>query len=174
MLPSILGDFIQGIDPNHMKTNFFSGKVSLQGVSLNPAIVKTLNLPVRIVYSHIGSLNLKIPWMQRLKQPIEVDLNDLQVVLEATSTMEDFDVVQERIKFLDALTQECRAQLRALNQDKKKNEDSMDYYKVLILDNLQVDIIYYLLLQYKLANYQEHPHPFRGPEERVRVRCDPR
>lgn len=138
MLPSILGDFIQGIDKNHMKTNFFSGKVSLQGVSLNPAIVKTLNLPVKIVYSNIGNLNVKIPWIQRLKQPIEIELDDLQVVLEATSSMEDFDVISERVKFLDNLTEQCRNKLRALNQDKKKEETSSDYYKILILDNLQV------------------------------------
>ena len=139
VLPSILGDFIQGIDKNHMKTNFFSGKVTLQGVSLNPGILKSLNLPTKIKYSNIGKLELKIPWVQRLKQPIEVYLEDLLVILEANSSLDDADIVEERIKFLDALTKECRNKLRTLNQDASKEGSSMDYYKVLILDNLQVN-----------------------------------
>ena len=138
ILPSILGDFIQGIDKNHMKTNFFSGKVTLQGVSLNPGILKSLNLPTKMVYSNIGKLELKIPWVQRLKQPIEVYLEDLFVILEPNSNLDDFNIIQERIKFLDALTKECRNKLRNLNQDAQKEGGSMDYYKVLILDNLQV------------------------------------
>jgi vacuolar protein sorting-associated protein 13A/C len=143
ILPSILGDFIQGIDKNHMKTNFLSGKVTLQGVSLNPAIVKSLNLPTKMIYSSIGKFEIKIPWLQRLKQPIEIYLEDLFVILEPTSTLEDFDIVEERIKFLEALTKECRNQLRNLNQDgSKEAASSMDYYKVLILDNMQVKKIF--------------------------------
>lgn len=138
ILPSILGDFIQGIDKNHMKTNLLSGKVSLQGVSLNPAILKTLNLPSKIIYSNIGKFEIKIPWLQRLKQPMEIYLEDLFVILEPTSSVDDFDIVEERIKFLNALTKECRNKLKNLNQDPNKEGSSMDYYKILILDNLQV------------------------------------
>ena len=141
ILPNILGDFIQGIDKNHMKTNFLSGKVSLQGVSINPAILKTLNIPSTIQYSNIGTFEVKIPWLQRLKQPIEIYLEDLLVVLESASAMEDIDIVQERIKFIDALTKECRNKLRSLQADASQ-ASSMDYYKVLILDNLQVRDLY--------------------------------
>jgi len=139
VLPSILGDFISGIDKNHMKTNFLSGKVSLQGVSLNPAIVQNMNLPLKIVYSNIGQLEMKIPWLQRMKQPMELYLEDLLVILEQDSTVGDFNIIDERVKFLDALLKECKNKLATLNKDLKKEESSMDYYKVLILDNLQVD-----------------------------------
>lgn len=138
ILPSILGDFIKGIDKNHMKTNLLSGKVTLQGVSLNPALLKMLNLPAKILYSTIGKFEVKIPWLQRLKQPIEVYLEDLFVILEPLSSLDDFDIVTERVKFLDILTKECRNKLRTLNQDGQKEGGSMDYYKVLILDNMQV------------------------------------
>ena len=139
VLPSILGDFIQGIDRNHMKTNLLSGKVSLEGVSLNPAIIKSLNLPLNIVYSNIGCLKIKIPWLQRLKQPMEIYLEDLFVVLEQNNSSDYFDIVTDRVKFLDRLSQEIRNKLRKLNTSASKEEgSSLDYYKALILDNLQV------------------------------------
>ena len=147
ILPSILGDFIQGIDKNHMKTNLLSGKVTLQGVSLNPAILKMLNLPTKILYSTIGKFEVKIPWLQRLKQPIEVYLEDLFVILEPVSTLDDFDIVAERVKFLEMLTKECRNQLRNLNQDAQKEGGSMDYYKVLILDNMQVSCLTFIIFE---------------------------
>jgi len=139
VLPSILGDFIQGIDRNHMKTNLLAGKVSLEGVSLNPAIIKSLNLPLNIVYSNIGCLKIKIPWLQRLKQPMEIYLEDLFVVLEQNNSSDYFDIVTDRVKFLDRLSQEIRNKLRKLNTSASKEEgSSLDYYKALILDNLQV------------------------------------
>jgi len=138
VLPSILGDFIVGIDKNHMKTNLLSGKVSLEGVTLNPAIVKSLNLPVKIVFSNIGKLEIIIPWLQRLKKPMEIYLEDLFVVLEPNDSSDYFDIVTERVKFLDALLLEIRTKLKKLNADTQKEESSMDYYKMLILDNLQV------------------------------------
>jgi len=141
VLPSILGDFVLGIDKNHMKTNFLSGKVSLEGVSLNPAIVKSLNLPVKIVYSNIGQFEIKIPWLQRLKQPTEIFLDDLFVLLEPNTSKDYFDIVNDRVKFLDALLQEIRNKLKKMNTNAPKEESSLDYYKVLILDNLQVNFM---------------------------------
>ena len=143
ILPSILGDFIKGIDKSHMKTNLLSGKVTLQGVSLNPTLLKMLNLPAKILFSTIGKFEVKIPWLQRLKQPIEVYLEDLFVVLEPVSALDDLDIVAERIKFLDILTKECRNKLRTFNQDAQKEGGSIDYYKVLILDNMQVSCFIY-------------------------------
>jgi Vacuolar protein sorting-associated protein len=139
ILPSILGDFIQGIDKNHMRTNFFSGKVSLQGVTLNPNLLKPLGVPVKIIYSDIGKLEVKIPWLKRLKEPIEVYLEDLLLLLEPTQNMDDFDIVEERIKFLDGLTEECTIKLKGIHKETAEQEGgSLAYYKILILDNLQV------------------------------------
>jgi hypothetical protein len=155
ILPSILGDFIQGIDKNHMRTNFFSGKVSLQGVSLNPNLLKPLGIPVKIKYSDIGKLEVKIPWLKRLKEPIEVYLEDLSILLEQTPSMEDFDILEERIKFLEGLTQECAAKLRGANADGTDKEGgSLAYYKILILDNLQVFSAIFIL---SLAQNQKYP-----------------
>jgi N-terminal region of Chorein or VPS13 len=58
VLPSLLGNYISGIDKNNMRTNFFSGKVSLEKVFLNPNLLNSLQIPVKIVYSDIGKLEL--------------------------------------------------------------------------------------------------------------------
>ena len=141
MLPSMLGDYILGIDSDHMKTDFFSGKVSLQGLAINPAIVKSFNLPFKIVYSNISTLNVKIPWMQRLKKPTKIDIDNVQVVLESATLTDSIDVFKERLRFLSILTEECRAKLRALNQENKKNETTIDHCKTLIFDNFQVKLL---------------------------------
>jgi N-terminal region of Chorein or VPS13 len=154
ILPSILGSFISGIDKNHMRSNFFSGKVSLQGVSLNPNLLKPLGIPVKIRYSDIGKLEVKIPWLKRLKEPIEVYLEDLSILLESMNSMEDFDIVEQRIKFLEGLEEECSAKLKGLNKEAAESDGgSLEYYKILILDNLQVSNI---LLPYTLAENKEY------------------
>jgi Vacuolar protein sorting-associated protein len=155
ILPSILGDFIQGLDKHHMKTSFFSGKVTLQNISLNPNLLKPLGVPVKISFSEIGKLEVKIPWTKRMKEPTELYLEDLFVLLEPTPTMEDYDIVKERIKFIDKLIQECRNKLRAIHKDTAQEGGSLSYYKILILDNLQVKGN--ILLIYFVAYHQEYP-----------------
>jgi hypothetical protein len=79
--------------------------------------------------------------MKRLKEPIEIYLEDLLVLLETTSSLGEFDIVEERIKFLDGLTEECTIKLRSLHQETAEKEGgSIAYYKVLILDNIQVSM----------------------------------
>ena len=90
-----------------MKTSLFSGTVALEGVSLNPKVLKSLDLPIRMEHSKIGKLEVKIPWMKRLKEPTEVFLEDLLVLIAPLEGMKDIDIVKERIKFLDSLMQEC-------------------------------------------------------------------
>lgn len=145
VLPSLLGNFISGIDKNNMRTKFFSGKVSLEKVFLNPNLLKSLQIPVKIVFSDIGKLELKIPWMKRLKEPIEIYLEDVCVLLEAVESMEDYDIVSERISFLDRLTEQIMTKVKSLDESAKNKEGgSLSYYKVLILDNFQVKSSFFL------------------------------
>jgi Vacuolar protein sorting-associated protein len=140
MLPSILGDYILGIDKKKIRTSFFSGRVSLKEVTLNPELLEHLNLPIRHVFSHIGNLEVKIPWMKKMKEPLEISLENMLLLLEPTDSMPDYNIIEERLKFLDNLTKECLNKLALIDQTKKKKKkrSSMSYYKALILDNLKV------------------------------------
>jgi len=139
VLPSLLGDFVQGIDKNNMKTEFFSGKVSITGITINPALLKSLDAPIKITFSDVGKLEAKIPWMKKFKEPTEIYLEDLLVLLEPLESLEDFDIIEERIKFLDKLKEECAAKLKSIDKDSsKQDEGSMSQYKGLIVDNLMV------------------------------------
>lgn len=139
VLPSLLGNFISGIDKNNMRTSFFSGKVSLEKVFLNPNLLKSLQIPVKIVFSDIGKLELKIPWMKRLKEPIEIYLEDVCILLESVESMEDFDIAAERVRFLERLTEQISEKIKTIDESSQSKEGgSLSYYKVLILDNFQV------------------------------------
>jgi Vacuolar protein sorting-associated protein len=138
LLPSILGDFIQGIDKKRIRTNFFTGKISLKEVSLNPDLVAHLGYPIRHVYSFIGNLEVRIPWVKKLKEPIEIVLDDLFLLVEPTEKMDDFDIIEERIKFLNKLTKECITKLKNLEKEKYKRGEPAPYYRILILDNFRV------------------------------------
>jgi hypothetical protein len=88
--------------------------------------------------------------MKRLKEPIEIYLEDVCVLLEGVDFMEDYDLASERIRFLERLTEQITEKIKSIDNTKQsKDEGSLSYYKVLILDNFQVIFMTYLTFSSK-------------------------
>jgi Vacuolar protein sorting-associated protein len=144
ILPSFVGDFIQGIDRETLKANFLKGKVSLKDISLNPSMLSKLGAPFRIVYSNIGNLEMNIPWLKGFKQPIELCLEDFLVLIEPNEDIKEVDIVEEKMKLLDRVTEFVSINPNEASKPEKKSEGLFTYYKLLILDNIQVASLYFL------------------------------
>jgi hypothetical protein len=106
-------------------------------------------MPLKIVHSDIGKLEVKIPWMKRMKEPTEIYLEDLTVLIEATDSIKDFDIVEERMRFLDKLMEQCVLKLKEVNNKAEQDNSSFAYYKRLILDNLFVNLFISLIFRSK-------------------------
>ena len=60
VLSKFLGDFIEGFDASNLHVGIWSGEVTICNVSLKADILKMLELPLGIRFSHIGKLKLNV------------------------------------------------------------------------------------------------------------------
>ena len=60
VLTKFLGDFIEGFDASNLHVGIWSGEVTICNVSLKADILKMLELPLGIRFSHIGKLKLNV------------------------------------------------------------------------------------------------------------------
>ena len=55
-LENSLGDYIEGINGKNLKLGIWAGKVALSNLTLNSKKIQELNLPVRIEWGSVKSL----------------------------------------------------------------------------------------------------------------------
>lgn len=60
ILNKFLGDFIEGFDASNLHIGIWSGEVTITNVALKADVVKMLELPIGIKFSHIGKLRLQV------------------------------------------------------------------------------------------------------------------
>lgn len=74
LLSTYFGRFITGLDKENLHVGVFSGNVQIENVSAKPEIIDLLELPLNLAFSHIGKLQMKIPWTKLSSAPVEVIL----------------------------------------------------------------------------------------------------
>jgi len=152
VLLSNLGKFINGLDKQNLKLGFWSGDVTIDNISLNPLFIKSLDLPLKMLYSHVGHLSMQVPWKSLGKAPIEVVLEDVFLIIEPVErrawTIDDYKLVLKRLqmieKYLEMYTdidfQEEKGEVSATPVPEQKSKGSNLFSKISrkVIDNLQV------------------------------------
>ena len=70
ILNTYFGQFITGFDSNNLHLGVWKGDIKIENVSIRPDLMDTLEFPVKIIYSSIGSLIIKIPWTKLYSMPV--------------------------------------------------------------------------------------------------------
>ncbi|CAD8058857.1 unnamed protein product [Paramecium sonneborni] len=145
VLNSVLGQFIEGFDAQNLHIGIWSGEVIISNVSLKAEIIKMLELPIRLCFSHIGKLKLNVPWKSLTSSPVEVMLTDLYIIISA-----DHPDVWQYINYtgfkkkMEVLEKFKESIIQNINDKSKQKDDKEDgYVKKLVLkiiDNLQLSI----------------------------------
>lgn len=60
VLNKFLGDFLDGFDAQNLHVGIWSGEVTISNVSLKADVIKMLELPIKLCFSHIGRLKLNV------------------------------------------------------------------------------------------------------------------
>ena len=81
-LSTVLGNFIEGLNPDQLKLGITSGEVVLVGLEIKRNALDFLNLPIKITRGCLGSLRVSIPWSSLLSAPIEISFSDIVAVAE--------------------------------------------------------------------------------------------
>ena len=67
LLVRYLGEYVEGLESNHLRISVMSGDVNLKNLRLKSNILDNLNLPVTV---HAGSLCDSVRGLQQQHQPI--------------------------------------------------------------------------------------------------------
>jgi vacuolar protein sorting-associated protein 13A/C len=101
ILQSYLGKFLIDFDRKNLSLGVWKGDVIIKNVKVNPEIIDMLHLPIRILFSNIGTqikisklthclifnkiksgnLRLLVPWSKLSSIPIKIELSDIFIIL---------------------------------------------------------------------------------------------
>ena len=87
-LNKALGAYCDGIDGEKLRVSAWNGDVELRNVRLKKTALSTLRAPVTVDAGCVGSLRLKVPWMNLGREPVVVEI-DRVFVLASRVTMEE-------------------------------------------------------------------------------------
>lgn len=82
VLVKTAGDYIDGIDSKNLEVGIWSGKVTIENVSLKEKVIDMLDLPINLRFSHIGKLELDVPWKNISSKPVNVFLDGVYLIID--------------------------------------------------------------------------------------------
>ena len=146
ILLSNLGRFIDGIDKENLKLGFWSGDVALTNISLNPQFIQTLELPLKMISSHVEKLKIQVPWKSLGNAPVEVVMENVFLIIEPLEErawdIGEYKLVLKRLetieKYLQMYTGLETEEQGEGSEKKKKGRNFVSKMTKRILDNIQV------------------------------------
>lgn len=144
ILQKYLGDYILGLDTANLQLGVWSGNIIIENVSLNSKLIELLNLPLNLIFSHIGRMKISIPWNKLSSTPVELLLEDLYLVL-SLQRRDQWALVNNRtlidkLTFIERVKEGFLSKIREKNKEISKGSSYFEKLTKLIIDNMQVTI----------------------------------
>ena len=136
LIPTLLGDYVEGLDYNNIKASYFSGEVILENFSLRKNIFSQKGIPLDIAYSLVGKLELRVPWLKVRKEPIAATLSDVYMIITPSDALK-IDPLRQRASLMNEISSKCYKQIKP-NENKEEGKGGFSEMKINIIDNIQV------------------------------------
>lgn len=72
ILNKIAGEYIEGFDAKNLNLGIWSGNIVIEKVQLKKNLLNMLDIPLKMLFSYVGKLVIKLPWKNLSSSPIEV------------------------------------------------------------------------------------------------------
>ncbi|EGR27231.1 PH domain protein [Ichthyophthirius multifiliis] len=82
ILSNYFGQFLTGFDQNNLHLGVWKGDIKIENVKIRYDLFDSFEFPIKINYSSIGSLIIKIPWTKLYSNPVQVILEDVFLLVE--------------------------------------------------------------------------------------------
>ena len=76
-LNSALGEYVEGISAESFEISLSKGHIELKGASIRPTVFQSMGLPVELVASHIGSIQVELSFTHLESKPIVVSMRKI-------------------------------------------------------------------------------------------------
>lgn len=60
---------------------FFAGNIELKNLKIRKDALTDFNLPIQVIFGHLGKLILKVPWTNLYSQAVHATVEDLYVLV---------------------------------------------------------------------------------------------
>ncbi|TPP62890.1 Vacuolar protein sorting-associated protein 13C [Fasciola gigantica] len=141
-----LGSYIETLNASQLKIGLLGGNAKLENLDIKPNAFDDLNLPVKVLQGHIGSLTLKIPFKNLYTEPTIAELDGLYVLVVPNAAIK-YDELKEKQYAREAKKkellniEEARAIQSKIGKKEEPKSDSFgEKLAAQIVKNLQVDI----------------------------------
>jgi vacuolar protein sorting-associated protein 13A/C len=142
----VLGKYIEDLDSKDLNISIWGGDIKLNDINLKKDIFSMFKVPLDLIFGQIGELHIRVPWKNLGSSPVEVTINDIQIVVrpkqqadweELPTLSTDFKLKEEAIsEFAGKLF----AELLKTEEELSKESGMFGGLVSRIIDNLQVSL----------------------------------
>jgi len=131
ILLKYLGEYLSGLNSSNLHIGVLKGDILIENVTIRPEVIEKLDLPLKMIYSNIGKMQVRIPWTSLSSQPVEICLQDILVVLSIQQPSAwDFskaNAINRKFEILLNYASSYYTLLKDFSGDEKKKEQAPGY-----------------------------------------------
>ena len=143
-----LADYVQDLDSDKMQTSVWSGEVSIQNLKVKESIGDTLKIPLKVLYSNIGSIVATVPWRDLGNSPVHVQVDDLFLIMSPKDKVDleqlGANIFEQRQALLEALALEIEENIKTATENEGKTGEEGEGWMAgiinKIVNNIQIKI----------------------------------
>ena len=81
VLNRVLGQYIENLDSKDLSVSIWGGDIQLSDINLKRDIFAQFKVPLDLIFGQIGDLHIKVPWKNLGSSPVEVTIENIQIVV---------------------------------------------------------------------------------------------
>lgn len=139
-----LDEYLQNFNKKNISLGIWRGNLKIQNLQFKEKIFSSLNIPIKVSYSQIDSLEIIVPWNKLSVLPVEIEINTIFLILTPINE-EEWNIpdenIEEKLQFIsDIIANFLKKEDPKLNNNSQKSEGYLSKLIAKITDNLQISI----------------------------------
>lgn len=139
-----LSKYLNGINSKNLSLGIWSGLVSIENISINQKAIDIMGLPIKLSFSHIKKLTIKIPWKTILMTSAEITLEGLYIVM-APVHKEGWgrllsNSVKTKIQMIENFAEAYLNRITAKQMKQSSNNGLFQRILAKIVENLKISV----------------------------------
>ena len=87
-LQETFGRYVSGISPENLTVELLNGVIRQENLELRREALDGLKLPITVLSGRVGSLLVKVPWAHLSTQPVEVEIDTVELLATTNYALE--------------------------------------------------------------------------------------
>ena len=87
-LQETFGRYVSGISPENLTVELLNGVIRQENLELRREALDGLKLPITVLSGRVGSLLVKVPWAHLSTQPVEVEIDTVELLAATNYELE--------------------------------------------------------------------------------------